>query len=48
MPFLFHSASSYPIPEEIWAPAFHELSQRIRRSFVRPESHLRALAYLQG
>jgi len=44
----FPSASSHSSPEEVWTTAFHELSQRIRRSFVRPEPHQRALAYIQG
>jgi hypothetical protein len=44
----FPSASSHTSPEESWATALHDLSQRIRRFFVRPEPHQRALAYLQG
>ena len=48
MPFLFPSASPYSSPEEVWKTAFHELSQRIRRYFVRQEAHQQALAYLQG
>jgi SRSO17 transposase len=35
-------------PEEIWTTALDQLSQRIRQHFVRPESHQRALAYMQG
>jgi len=35
-------------PEEIWTAALNQLSQQIRQHFVRPESHQRALAYLQG
>lgn len=42
------SASSSILPEEIWATAFNDLGQRIRRAFVRPESYQRALAYVQG
>jgi SRSO17 transposase len=48
MPFLFPSASPSSSPEEVWKTAFHELSQRIRRYFVRQEPHQQALAYLQG
>lgn len=48
MPLLFPSASPYPSPEEVWTTAFNELSQRIRRYFVRPEPHQRALSYAQG
>src|SRR6266481_8641910 len=48
MPLLFPAASLHSSPEEVWATAFHELSQRIRRSFLRPDPHQRALAYLQG
>jgi SRSO17 transposase len=33
---------------EVWTTAFNQLGQRIRQHFVRPESHQRALAYLQG
>jgi SRSO17 transposase len=35
-------------PEEIWTTAFNRVSQQIRQHFVRPESHQRALANLQG
>ena len=35
-------------PQEVWATALDQLSQRIRQYFVRPESHQRALAYFQG
>ena len=35
-------------PQEVWTTALDQLSQRIRQYFVRPESHQRALAYLQG
>lgn len=35
-------------PEEVWTVALNELSQRIRRYFVRREPHQRALTYLQG
>ena len=48
MPLLFPSASPYLSPEEVWTTAFNELSQRIRRYFVRPEPHQRALSYAQG
>ncbi len=44
----FPSASSHTSPEEAWATAFHDLSQRIRRFFVRPEPHRRALTYIRG
>lgn len=39
---------STSFPEEIWTTAFNHLSQQIRPSFVRTESHQRALTYLQG
>ncbi len=32
----------------MWTTALNYLSQQIRPHFVRPESHQRALAYLQG
>lgn len=48
MSFLFPSASPSSSPEEVWKTAFHELSQRIRRYFVRQEPHQQALASLQG
>lgn len=35
-------------PEEIWTTAFQAVGQRMRSYFVRPESHQRALAYIQG
>jgi uncharacterized membrane protein YsdA (DUF1294 family) len=34
--------------EEMWTTALNHLSQQIRQYFVRPESHQRALVYLQG
>jgi len=40
------SPSSFP--KEVWTAALDQLSQRIREYFVRPESHQRALAYVQG
>jgi SRSO17 transposase len=48
MLLLFPSANPHSSPEEEWATTFHELSQRIRRSFVQPEPYQRALAYMQG
>jgi SRSO17 transposase len=48
MTFLFPSAHSYPLPEEVWATAFNKLGQRIRRYFIRQESHDQVLVYLQG
>jgi hypothetical protein len=44
----FPSANVFSSPEEVWAMAFHELGQRIRRHFVRSEPYHRALAYVQG
>lgn len=44
----FPSASPSLSSEEIWIVALNELSQRIRRYFVRQEPHQRALTYLQG
>ncbi len=41
-------ASLSSAPEEMWTTAFNELGQRMRYAFARPESYLRALAYLQG
>ncbi|GHO59964.1 IS701 family transposase [Ktedonobacter robiniae] len=46
MPLRFPSVS--PSPEEVWTTAFNDLNRRIRHCFVRPESHQRALAYVQG
>lgn len=46
MPLQFPSIS--PSPEEVWTTSFDEMSQRIRRSFVRPEPHQQALTYVQG
>jgi SRSO17 transposase len=34
--------------EEIWTTALDHLGRQIRPHFVRPETHQRALAYLQG
>src|SRR5260370_41534117 len=34
--------------EEMWTTAINHLSQQIRQYFVRPESHQRAVVYLQG
>lgn len=48
MPLSFPSASPSAFPEEVWTAAFEKLSQRIRRSFVRPEPHQHALAYVRG
>jgi SRSO17 transposase len=48
MPFLFPTASPSTSPGEVWITVFNQLSQRIRGSFVRPESHKRALIYVQG
>jgi hypothetical protein len=48
MPLSFSTASPSSTPEEMWTTVFNELSQRIRPYFVRPESHHRALAYMQG
>lgn len=43
MPLHFPSASPSLSPEEVWTFALNELSQRIRRYFVRREPHQRAL-----
>ena len=48
MPFLFPTASPSSSPEEVWTTAFNQLSQQMRGYFVRPESHYRALTYIQG
>lgn len=48
MPFPFPSASPSASPEETWKAAFERLSQRIRRSFMRPEPYHHALTYVQG
>ncbi len=48
MPFLFPTASPSPSPKEVWTTAFNQLSQQMRGYFVRPESHYRALTYVQG
>jgi SRSO17 transposase len=48
MPFLFPKASPSLSPEEVWTTTFNQLSQRMRRYFIRSESHQRALAYMQG
>lgn len=48
MPLLSPSASFSSSPEEVWTTVFSELGQRIKHSFVRPESHSRALTYMQG
>jgi SRSO17 transposase len=42
------ATSSRPSPEEVWTAAFNKLSQQVRLYFVRPEPHLRALAYMQA
>jgi hypothetical protein len=42
------SASPSSFPKEVWTTTLDQLSQRIKQYFVRPESHQRALAYLQG
>lgn len=36
-----------PAPPQVWATALDQLSQRIRQYFGRPESHQRALTYIQ-
>jgi SRSO17 transposase len=41
-------ACSSSSPEEVWATAFNELSRCTTPYFVRQESNLRALAYVQG
>jgi SRSO17 transposase len=48
MSCLFPSTDPSSSVEEVWTTAFHELRQRIKRSFRRPETHLHALAYVQG
>jgi SRSO17 transposase len=48
MTSLFSPASPPSSPQEVWTTALNKLSQQIRPHFVRPESHRRALAYLQG
>jgi hypothetical protein len=48
MPLLVTATSSRPSPEEVWTAAFNKLSQQVRLYFVRPEPHLRALAYMQA
>jgi SRSO17 transposase len=48
MPLPFPSASLSPPPQEVWTAAFEKLSQRIRRPFIRPETHQHALTYVQG
>jgi hypothetical protein len=48
MPLLFPSASPYPSSKVACTTSFNELSQRIRRYFVRQEPHHRALSYMQG
>lgn len=47
MPLPFPSGNVSSSPEEAWTMAFNNLSQRIRRYFVRPEPHLQALAYVE-
>jgi hypothetical protein len=44
----FFSAHPSASPEEMWTAAFERLSQRIRHSFTRPETHQHALTYMQG
>jgi hypothetical protein len=34
--------------KEVWTTALNKLSQQIRLHFVRPESHQRVLANIQG
>jgi hypothetical protein len=46
--FLSPSASSSPSVEKVWTTVFHDLCQRIKRSFRRTETYLHTLAYLQG
>lgn len=48
MSFPFLSASPSASPEEVWTAAFEKLSQQIRRSFIRPETHQHALTYVRG
>lgn len=48
MPHLFPSENVHTSLGEVWTIAFQDLGQRIRSTFVRQESHQRALAYLQG
>lgn len=48
MPLFSSPASPFSSPHEIWTTAFNELSQRMRRFFIRSEAHQRALAYAQG
>jgi SRSO17 transposase len=48
MASLFSPANPSSSPEEVWATALNKLSQHIRQYFIRPESHQRALAYIQG
>ncbi len=48
MPFHFPTARTSSSPEEAWTAAFNHLSQHIRQHFIRPETHQRALAYIQG
>jgi hypothetical protein len=44
----FPAINVFSSPEEVWAMAFHELGQRIKRSFLRQEPHHHALNYVQG
>src|SRR5437660_916600 len=48
VPLVYPSVSPSSLPEEVWTSALNELSQRIRRYFVRQEPHQRAFAYVQG
>jgi SRSO17 transposase len=47
-PSMSPSISSSSSPGEIWASAFNKLSQQIRSSFIRLESHQQALRYMRG
>lgn len=48
MAFLFSSTNLSSFLEEVWTTVLDQLSQQIRQHFVRPESHQRALDYIQG
>ncbi len=48
MPLPLLETNSSSSSEELWATAFNELSQRMKRSFIRSEPYQRALAYVQG
>ncbi len=48
MAFLFPPTNPSSFPEEVWTTVLDQLSQQIRQHFIRPESHQRALTYIQG